>query len=86
MKPLLYILLLKNNQYYIGSTTNLPRRIAEHHRKNKSGTKYQAVQSIVFTQKFDTYSEARKAEIKLKKFKSKKIIEKIISDGKIIKI
>ena len=40
---------------------------------------------IVFSQEYKTLSEARKIEYKLKSFKSRKIIEKIILE-KIIKI
>lgn len=83
MKPCVYILLLENGQYYVGSTTNLQRRIKEHQGKYKAGTKYQDIIKVAFYQEFDSYSEARKIENRLKRYKNKKIIEKIISDGKI---
>jgi predicted GIY-YIG superfamily endonuclease len=38
---------------------------------------------LVFSQKYDDIKIARKIEIKIKRFKNRKIIEQIIKDGKI---
>ena len=38
MKPCMYILQCKDNSYYVGSTTDLPRRIEEH--KQGMGAEY----------------------------------------------
>lgn len=71
----------KNGRYYIGSTNNLERRIKEHSDGEAPATKYLRPLSLVFSQCFTTIEQARLIESKLKRFKSKKIIEKIISDG-----
>lgn len=71
-----------NGVYYVGSTTKLPEKRLEEHNKNK--TKYTSGKGpwiLKFYQEFDSFSEARKMENKIKKMKSRKIIEKIIADG-----
>ena len=79
---LVYILQSQVNfRYYIGSTTNLERRITEH---NSGKSKYTSITrpfKIVFAQEFLTLNEALKIERKLKSFKSKKILESVIEDG-----
>ena len=74
-----------NNRFYIGSTDDLEQRLLEHNAGNSGYTKFSRPFMIVFSQEYKTLSEARKIEYKLKSFKSRKIIEKIILE-KIIKI
>ncbi|OGM30192.1 hypothetical protein A2630_03125 [Candidatus Woesebacteria bacterium RIFCSPHIGHO2_01_FULL_44_10] len=74
-----------NKRYYIGSTNNLRRRINDHNLGKSTYTKLTRPFKLVFSQKYDNISEARRIEYKLKKFKSKKILEKIVED-QIIKI
>ena len=81
MKGGVYILICKNNRYYIGSTNNIIRRLFEHKNGLVSATKYLLPVRLVFFQKIEDISLARKIEYKLKKMKSKNIIEKIIKDG-----
>lgn len=83
MKPCVYILLLDDNAYYIGSTSNLNRRLSEHKLGIKSGTRYSKNVKLMFNQPFETIQIARKIELRLKRFKSRKIIEKIIETGEI---
>ncbi len=58
----------------------------EHKRGKKAGTKFSKDVELVFTQEFDTIKEAIGTEKKLKKYKNKNIIKKIIEDGKINKV
>jgi len=74
---------LKNKKYYIGSTINLNRRLTEHNNGKVRYTSLSRPFELVFSQEYKTDSEARQIEYKLKKLKSKVIIERIISDGKI---
>ena len=76
---------LKNGRYYIGSTNDLKRRIKEHHDGNSKYTKFTRPFELVFSQEFSSLLEARRIEHKLKSFKSRVVIEKIIKD-KVIKI
>jgi len=76
-----YIIKTKIGQYYIGSTTNLDSRIKHHIGGHTPTTSRFGYDQLVFSQKFDTLSDARKIEKKLKRFKRKDFIEKIIKDG-----
>lgn len=78
-----YILLLSNGQYYVGSTDNIERRVLEHNNGKTTSTRHKRPVKLVFTQKFDILSEARKVEYRIKKQKSRIIIEKIILEGQI---
>lgn len=79
----LYILKsLKTNRYYIGSSENPQRRLTEFHNLGKvKATKNSLPWKIVFVQEYLEIKTARQIEYKLKSFKSRKILEKIISDG-----
>ncbi|HVZ58202.1 MAG TPA: GIY-YIG nuclease family protein [Patescibacteria group bacterium] len=80
--PFVYILQsLNNSRYYIGSTTNLARRLEEHNAGKSTYTSLTKPFILVFNQEFSSLTQARKIEMKLKSFKSKKILESIIKDG-----
>lgn len=68
----------KNGRYYIGSTGNLERRLSEHNSGNTKSLKYLRPLKVVFKKGFIQRKEAIKIEKKLKSFKSKNIIEKIV--------
>ena len=71
----------KNGRYYIGSTNNPQIRLQQHNDGQVTATKYTRPFVLVFKQMFETQKEARVIEAKLKKFKSRRIIEQIIADG-----
>ncbi len=77
-----YILLcLKNNTYYIGSAKNKENRIEEHLQGKSKYTRHIRPIKVVFIQEFSTLKEARTVEYRLKRYKSRVIIDKIIKDG-----
>ena len=80
----LYILQSEKNQrYYIGSTGDLARRLVEHNSgKTKSLVNLLPMQ-LVFSKSYENLQEARAMENKLKKFKSRDILERIIRDKEI---
>ena len=78
-----YVLICKNNRYYIGSTNNLVRRLFEHENGLAPSTKNVLPVKLVFFQECNNLTEARRLEYQLKKKKSRIIIEKIIEDGHI---
>ena len=84
MKGYVYILNTSNNKYYIGSTKNLDQRITEHNLGKTKSLKYLLPISLVFSKQYNDIKIARKIEIKLKKLKSRKIIERIIEDQNIL--
>jgi len=74
----------KLDKYYIGSTVHLDRREYEHLSKQSKYTKSGKNWQLVFYHKYLNIKDARRIEYKLKRFKSREIIEKIIKDGKIL--
>ena len=78
-----YILELNNGQYYIGSTSNIEHRLIEHNSGKTKSIRYKLPAKLVFTQEFESTSKARNIESKLKKFKSRAIVKKIIEEGMI---
>lgn len=67
--------------YYIGSSINPHKRLLEHNSGKTASTKNKGPWTIKFTQHYPTIAEAKKIEYRLKKFKRKDIIEKIIKEG-----
>jgi len=83
LMPFVYILRGKNGRFYIGSTNNLERRFAEHQSGKSKYTSENLPIELVFKQEYQSILIARKIEYKLKRFKRKDIIEKIIREGTI---
>lgn len=80
----LYILQSEvNERYYIGSTIDLDRRLKEHNEGKTTSTRLTRPFKVVFVQEYETIQEARNMEYRLKKKKSRLIIEKIITTDKI---
>ena len=75
---------IKNKRYYIGSTDNIERRMKQHNSGYVSSTKNIMPLKLVLFQKCDTLADARKLERKIKNFKRRDFIEKMIKDGRII--
>ena len=80
--PGVYILQSKRNKrYYIGSTNNLKRRFIDHEKGKVIATKFiRPLEFKVFIECVTT-EEAKKSEYRLKRYKSRKIIEKVIESG-----
>lgn len=76
---------LVNGRDYIGSTKNLDKRLIEHNSGKTKSLRFIRPLELTFSQEYNYLSDARKIEYKLKKLKSRYIIEKIIND-KIIKL
>ena len=72
---------LKNGRYYIGHTDNVLNRLEEHNRGKTLSIKNSLPFEIQFSQKFKTREDAICVEKKLKKWKNKEILKRIIADG-----
>ncbi len=62
-----YVLLCEDGSLYTGSTNNLEKRFNSH--QNGKGAKYtrsHKVQKIVYSEQFNTHSEALKRELEIK--------------------
>ena len=82
MDACIYILYSKKlDKYYVGSTTDLDRRFAEHNRGKEKFTKTGIPWLLVYSEIFEELIQARQREIFIKKMKSKIFIEKLISSA-----
>lgn len=75
-----YILYSKTlDQYYVGHTENLADRIFRHTNSGSKSTKKANDWIVVYTEEFGTRQEAAKREFEIKKKKSRKYIDWLIS-------
>jgi len=64
-----YILRLKSANLYVGSTTDLEKRYGDHcSGRGCRTTKYDPPNSLVYSEKYETFSEARKREAQIKRW------------------
>lgn len=74
-----YILKSPNTgKYYIGCTNNIENRLNKHNKGIVRSTKAYKPWKIVYKEKFNTLSKARKRENQIKSWKSKKSVERLI--------
>ena len=67
------------DQYYIGHSENLQDRLFRHNNSGSKATKKTNDWSLVYTETFATKAEAAKRELEIKKKKSRKYTEWLIS-------
>jgi putative endonuclease len=79
--PGVYILQsLRDGRYYVGSTDNIDRRSEQHNKGlNSSIKRKRPLIPKAFIQ-CQSLKEARQSELRLKSYKSRKILEKVIND------
>ena len=70
----------KWNQYYVGSTQNLEARLETHNAGKNKSTKGGAPWFIKYTEECSDATQARKREYAIKKKKSRKYLEWLISN------
>ena len=76
-----YFYILKSKKigkYYIGSTENFENRLKLHNSGMVKSTKSSKPWQPVLIQNFPTLREARRMEMKVKKWKSRKAIERLV--------
>ena len=71
----------KSGRYYVGSTIDVIRRLKEHQSGKVYATQKLTPLELVFRQQFVNLKTARQVESRIKKLKSRNIIEKIIREG-----
>ena len=69
---------LKNNSYYVGSTSDLKQRLTYHNTGKSKYTKLKMPWNLIYFEEFLTLSLARKRETQIKSWKSRKSIERLI--------
>ena len=74
----------KIDRYYIGYTSNLEERIRKHNQKHKKGVTQKSNDWIVvYSENFKDKASAMKREKQIKSWKSRKIIESLISEKEV---
>ena len=75
-----YILFSESkNKYYTGSTSDLMKRLLKHNSGHSRSTKAGIPWKIVYFEEYQTKSEAIKREYEIKRMKSRKYIESLIT-------
>lgn len=69
---------LTNGDYYIGCTDDCKARLKLHNVGGVKSTKYAMPWKIIYFESFTTLKEARKRELQIKKWKSRKAVERLI--------
>ncbi|MBI1939385.1 MAG: GIY-YIG nuclease family protein [Ignavibacteriales bacterium] len=70
---------ITSKKYYIGQTDNLERRFQQHNSGYSKSTKSGVPWELVYHKEFESRSEAYQFEQKIKRMKSAKFIEELIS-------
>ncbi len=81
MKAFVYILKDEKGKFYVGSTSDLIRRLKQHEKKHTQTTRNMDKPKMVFSQEYPSLDIARKIERKIKLLKRKDYIEKMIING-----
>ena len=81
--PCMYVLFSeKLNKYYIGACIDMERRLYEHNIGHSKFTSLGVPWKLVYTEEFESLEAAKKRELQLKKMKSRKYIEELLSGNK----
>ena len=72
----------KTNRFYIGYTKDITKRLERHNDGWSKSTKSWIPWKIVYSKKFTIKSDAMKFERKLKSYKSRIILERLINESK----
>jgi len=77
----LYILFSQSlDKYYVGSTSmDVNQRLRRHLSDHKGFTAKAKDWVVVYSERFDDLSSARKREMQIKKWKSRTLIEKLVN-------
>jgi putative endonuclease len=82
-KFFLYILQSeKNKKYYIGITKDIETRLNQHNRGVGESTRSNRPWSLVYTEEYNTWSQAARREKQIKNQKSRTYIENLISSDR----
>jgi putative endonuclease len=73
----LYVLKARNGRRYVGITNDLHRRLREHRSKHSKGGQLLDEFSVLHTEKFEDYEEARDRERFLKSGQGRKWLDEL---------
>ena len=78
-----HILQCSNGRYYVGSTKNIEVRFAEHVTGKVASTRNLLPVELSLFQPCTTVAEARSLEYRIKKLKSRKIVDRMVQEQSI---
>ncbi len=81
MKSFVYILKDQRGKFYVGSTSNLQKRIKQHFAKHTQTTRNMKEPQLVLSQEYADLKTARNIERRIKELKRKDYIEKMVKEG-----
>jgi putative endonuclease len=67
----------KNGRYYVGSCEDMENRLKRHNNGLVLSTKGYLPWKVIYTEEYETLSEARKREYQIKSWKKRSAIEKL---------
>ena len=76
-----YVIKSKEGYQYIGSTTDIEKRLFQHQNHLAGWTKRGTEWKLIYTEEFDTYADARKRELWLKTGVGREFLKKAIVEG-----
>jgi predicted GIY-YIG superfamily endonuclease len=71
-----------SGRFYIGSTDNLDRRVAEHERGKILASRGRGPWTLAYSEKFTALAEARRRELEIKRWKSAKLIRQKVKSSR----
>ena len=75
-------------KYYIGFTQDLKQRLIQHNSDQTRSLKNKGPFEVIYTEQFDTFTEARKRELQIKRYNGgsafKKLVESPSSFGVVV--
>jgi len=69
---------LSTNRHYIGYTANLEKRLFEHNHNKTQSLKNHGPFLIIYLEEYQTKTEARKRELKIKSYKGGNEFKKLV--------
>jgi len=78
-----YVYIIRNNtngRFYIGSTNNVERRIAEHNRSKKRSVTHFGQYYFIYSEKYANRSEAYQREMQIKAYKGGNSFKKLLRE------
>ena len=69
---------LKDGKYYIGSTSDLKKRILQHNRGSNTSTKHRRPLELVYSGTYNTEEEAVARAFQIKRYKGGQAFKKLI--------
>jgi putative endonuclease len=77
----IYVIVSKEGYQYIGSTTDIDKRLHQHQNHLAGWTKRGTEWKLLYIEEFSTYSEARKREIWMKTGAGREYIKMVTGKG-----